>query len=49
MALDVGSWCLFRTIETFFLPSRVPRASWTCPNCKRVSTRGEDPGQMVFF
>ena len=47
MALDVGSWCLFRTIETFFLPSRVPRASWTCPNCKRVSTRGEDPGQKI--
>lgn len=46
MALDVGSWCLLTTIETF-LPSRVPRASWTCPNCKRVSTRGEDPGQKI--
>ena len=49
MALDVGSWCLLTTIETFFTPSRVPRASWTCPNCKRVSTRGEDPGQKIVL
>ena len=27
--------CVFMLME-FFSYNRVPRASWTCPNCKRV-------------